>query len=73
MSSNKFYFTKCSKIDDEEIICVRTITNAGKYNIYLNGVKKTSDVIAYSSSLSKELLYIEPSTIKFESDTNFLI
>ena len=71
--TNKVYLTKCKKVDnsdnsDDEITCEGTIKNAGKYYIYLNGIKQDEYVRALSSSLSKAL-YIEPKVIKFEPNT----
>ena len=72
--TNKVYLTKCKKVDnsDDEITCEGTIKNAGKYYIYLNGIKQGERVRALSSSLSKAL-YIEPKVIKFEPNTESYI
>jgi hypothetical protein len=68
--TNKVYLTKCKKVDNSvyEITCEGTIKNAGKYYVYLNGIKQGERVRALSSSLSKAL-YVEPKVIKFELNT----
>ena len=68
--TNKVYLTKCKKVDNSvyEITCEGTIKNAGKYYVYLNGIKQGERVRALSSSLSKAL-YVDPKVIKFELNT----
>ena len=65
--TNKVYLTKCSKVENSVyyITCEGTIENAGKYYIYLNGIKQNDYLIALSSSLSKAL-EVEPKLIKFD-------
>ena len=73
--NNKVYLTKCKKVDNSvyEITCEGTIKNAGKYYVYLNGIKQEEIyIIALSSSLSKAL-YVYPKVIKFEPDTESYI
>jgi len=65
--TNKVYLTKCKKVDNSvyEITCEGTIKNAGKYYVYLNGIKQGDRVRALSSSLSKAL-DVEPKLKKFD-------
>jgi hypothetical protein len=65
--NNKVYLTKCKKVDNSvyEITCEGTIKNAGKYYVYLNGIKQGERVRALSSSLSKAL-DVEPKLKKFD-------
>ena len=68
-SDNKVYLKKCSKENaNNNITCIGTVTEAGYYYVYLNGLKQDTYVNAYSSFLTKAL-YIEPNVIKFESAT----
>jgi hypothetical protein len=68
--TNKVYLTNCKKVENSvyEITCKGTIKNAGKYYVYLNGVKQDERVRALSSSLSKAL-DVYPKVIKFVPDT----
>ena len=68
--NNKVYLTNCKKVENSvyEIVCEGTIKNAGKYNVYLNGIKQDESVTALSSSLSKAL-NVKPKVIKFELNT----
>lgn len=72
-NNNKFYLTKCLKVKSEteyyKITCVGTITKAGCYGVYLNGIKQNSvRVDSYNKSLTKAF-YIWLEFIKFKSST----
>ena len=72
-SANEVKLKSCAKVEGttitNEITCVGKITNAGYYNLYLNGVKQNEIRIrAHNSQLTKAIK-VEKNIIKFTSSS----